>query len=131
MSVESFDPGAAAAAFDAALADQLLSLVQDCHLAEELTVQADQAAAFASLAAHNGWAAHMRTLSDDQLKDLICVFTLGEAQFPAWQAGDKSPVIIAVRELKDRGTYPVELTRWIKSHTDNRFLPHGNLMDRL
>ena len=26
---------------------------------------------------------------------------------------------------------PADLTRWIKAHTTNRFLPHGSLMERL
>ena len=40
-------------------------------------------------------------------------------------------MIPLVRELKRRGAYPAELTAWIKANTDNRFLPYGNLMDRL
>jgi hypothetical protein len=40
-------------------------------------------------------------------------------------------VIAIVRELRHRGSYPKELTAWIKAHTTNRFLPYGSLADRL
>lgn len=56
--------------------------------------------------------------------------TLAE-RLPGGEVGAKSPVIVMARELKVRGDYPETLTKWIKAHTRNRFLPHGNLMDRL
>ena len=75
------------------------------------------------------------TLAADQtsavIEDLIRLFTLAESAFPAWEAGARSPVVPLAKLLKARGDYPKELTRWIKSNTDNRFLPHGSLMDRL
>jgi hypothetical protein len=62
---------------------------------------------------------------------LIRLFTLGEGQFSTWQAGAKSAVVKLVRVLKQRGEMTPELTTWIKANTDNRFLPYGDLMDRL
>ena len=73
----------------------------------------------------------VRQLPSDSLVALIRLFTLGEGQFSAWQAGAKSAVVKLVRVLKQRGEMTPELTRWIKANTDNRFLPHGDLMDRL
>ena len=43
----------------------------------------------------------------------------------------KSAVVKLVRVLKQRGEMTPELTSWIKANSDNRFLPHGDLMDRL
>lgn len=61
---------------------------------------------------------------------LIRFFTLAEAQLSGWEAGSKSPVIWLCRELKKRGAFPdAELIAWIKDHTDNKFLPYGNLLD--
>lgn len=61
----------------------------------------------------------------------IRFLTLAEAQLPGFEAGAKSPVVPLARVLRQRGEYPADLTRWIKAHTTNRFLPHGSLMDRL
>ena len=47
------------------------------------------------------------------------------------EVGAKSPVITLVRLLKKRNAYPNYLTEWIKSHSNNRFLPYGSLADRL
>ena len=47
------------------------------------------------------------------------------------EVGAKSPVITLVRLLKKRNAYPNDLTEWIKSHSNNRFLPYGSLADRL
>ena len=77
------------------------------------------------------WQAATEPLEDGQIEHLIRVLTLAEEQFSGWQAGAKSPVIVLVKVLKSRGSYDRSLTQWIKSNSNNRFLPHGSLMDRL
>ena len=68
-------------------------------------------------------------LDDEQIRKLVRFFTLAEEQLPGWEAGDASPVIWLCRILKQRDQFPdKELTRWIKDHTKNRFLPYGSLM---
>lgn len=62
---------------------------------------------------------------------LIRLLVLAEQRFPAWEAGADSPVIPLARALKQRGTYPADLTAWIRANSRNRFLPYGSLMDRL
>jgi hypothetical protein len=76
------------------------------------------------------WSVMAASLDEAELENLIRLFTLAE-RLPGWSAQAKSPVIPLARELKARGRYPEALTGWIKSHTDNRFLPYGSLMDRL
>lgn len=76
---------------------------------------------------HEAAAAH----DDEDLVTLIKVLTVAEAKVPGCDAGAQSPVIPLAAELRRRHAYPDDLTAWIKSHTRNRFLPHGNLMDRL
>lgn len=61
----------------------------------------------------------------------IRFLTLAEARLPGFEAGAKSPVIPLARVLRRRGEYPADLTAWIRAHSDNRFLPHGSLLDRL
>jgi hypothetical protein len=77
------------------------------------------------------WAAAAEPLEDDDIVALIRLFTLAEPRLPGWESGDASPVVPLTALLKRRGAYPADLTAWIKANTDNRFLPHGNLMDRL
>ncbi len=77
------------------------------------------------------WAEPSQSLDDDQVIALIRFYTLAEGRFPDWKAGANSPVIVLARALRSRGAWPAELNAWIRSNTDNRFLPYGSLMDRL
>ena len=61
----------------------------------------------------------------------IRFFTLAEARLPGFEAGAKSPVIPLARVLRERDEYPADLTAWIKANSENRFLPHGSVLDRL
>ena len=75
------------------------------------------------------WAQAATQLPDDAIIALVHFFTLIEAH-PGWEAGSKSPVVWLCRELKRRGLFPdKELIQWIKSNTDNKFLPYGNPLD--
>ena len=69
--------------------------------------------------------AELRSVAD--LDHLIRVFTLIEA-LPGWDAGSKSPVIPLVKILKARDQFDPELRKWIKSNTDNRYLPYGSAL---
>jgi len=77
------------------------------------------------------WAAAVEPLADAEIVALIQVFTRGERDIPGWEAGAKSPVVPMVRELKKRARFEPSLSSWIKNNSNNRFLPHGSLMDRL
>jgi hypothetical protein len=70
-------------------------------------------------------------LPDADLDALARLYTLAEARDPAWEAGARSPVIAFFAELKARGADTAELASWIRAHSENRFLPHGSLQDRL
>jgi hypothetical protein len=67
-------------------------------------------------------------LNNDGLISLIRLFTLAEKQLPGWDGGKLSPVIYLVRILKQRSGFEAELRRWIKSNTDNRYLPNGAVL---
>ncbi len=129
MSVDSFDPASLSAALDPKLVERLLTYAPDSEA--RLDLPAEQVALFAPLVIHADWPEVAEQCSDEQLHLLARIFTVGEMQYPSWSAGDKSAVIAIVRVLKARGAFTTEDKRWIKSHTDNRFLPHGNLMHRL
>lgn len=132
MSVGSWDP-AAAASLNAAEIERLL--IAAGQLQEDtFGLDAAEIARFAPLARHEGnvdWRSAAGTLSDDAIEALIRLFTQAEQRFPSWESGPRSPVVPLAAELKARGAYPSDLTRWIKANTSNRFLPHGSLLDRL
>lgn len=71
-------------------------------------------------------------LESEDLDALIRLFTLIESH-PGWEAAERSPVIALFRVLRSRlGREATdELAAWVKARSDNRFLPHGSLQDRL
>ena len=68
------------------------------------------------------------TLSDEELISLVRFFTLAVMQLPGWDGGKQSPVIYLVRILKQRGAFTPVLRQWVKTNTDNRYLPNGALL---
>ncbi len=75
------------------------------------------------------WKMPLSTLGDAELVALVRFFALAEIELPGWEAGKRSPAIACARELRSRGSYPGELTRWLRKHSNNRFLPYGSLLD--
>lgn len=131
MSVESWEPGSRS--IRSADVDRLVEASE--HLeAQDFGLSADEIARFAALARHEGaldWEAAAGPLPSAAIEGLVRLFTLAEMRFTGWESGARSPVVPMVAILKARGDYPSTLTRWIKEHTSNRFLPHGSLLDRL
>jgi hypothetical protein len=137
MTVESWDPGGSGAELTPAALDLLQNAAR--RLEEpDFGLDAQQVRALAPVArqarrAKPGadWAEAAEALSADAIVALIRLFTLAESRLPGWESGDCSPVVPLVTSLKRRGSFPSELTGWIKANSDNRFLPHGNILDRL
>lgn len=127
MSVGTFDPGAANQEIDLDLVRELLQQFSG----ESIELDKAGELRFSILARHKGWAAACDQLEPEELKRLAKVFTLLEGQYSSFSAGSDSPVILIVRALKNHGLWEKSDTQWVKAHTDNRFLPHGSLMDRL
>jgi hypothetical protein len=59
---------------------------------------------------------------------LIRFFTLAERDWSGWEAGKSSPVIPLVALLKRKQQFEPDFRRWIKQHTDNRYLPNGAVL---
>lgn len=132
MAVDSFDPATMRPNLTPEVLTELVGLAD--RLAEPCYGMDATAIRRTAVFARHGsvdWAATAVTLTVQDLQALIKVFAKGEKEIPGWEAGAKSPVIPLVRELKKRGAYSPELTTWIKANSENRFLPHGSLMDRL
>jgi len=79
----------------------------------------------------SSWHPLLSEVAPEDLIGLLKFFTLAEQHFDSWQAGARSPVIAIAKVLREKSAYPNDLTAWIRAHSDNRFLPHGSLMDRL
>ena len=127
MPVGTFDPNDTQNQFDAMLARELIDLFDG----EEITLGKAGELRYAILARHEGWSEGVAQFLDEELISLAKIFTLPERQYATFSAGADSPVIAIVRALKERGVWSKGLTQWVKARTDNRFLPHGSLMDRL
>ncbi|MEC8075660.1 MAG: hypothetical protein VX122_05860 [Pseudomonadota bacterium] len=128
---QQFDPSQASAELGNALVEQAISAAHAQDEGAQLCLTTDEVAALVPAITHAGWSTVAQDLSTQDLVALIRLFTLGEGQFSSWQAGAKSAVIKLVRVMKARKEMAPELTAWIKTNSDNRFLPHGDLMDRL
>ena len=73
------------------------------------------------------WLAAVADLDSDSLRHLVRFYTVAE-NLPGWHSGHLSPVIVFARLLRQRGEkLDRDLLLWIRSHSDNRFLPYGPL----
>ena len=77
------------------------------------------------------WESFAITQDSELLVGWIKALTLLERDVTGFELGDKSPVITLHRILKSRNDLPDDLNDWIKQHTNNRFLPYGNLFERI
>ena len=133
MTVGSFDPGGeTAGALSPADLDTLLAASGDLDR-DKFGLSDHEIARLGRLARTDGadWAAAVDGLGSDQIEALIRLLVLAEARLPEFESGDRSPVVPLARLLRSRKAYPARLTPWIRAHSNNRFLPHGSLMDRL
>ena len=118
--------------------EQSLSMTGLTGLLEQLPVDALQslegltADAFEAqrnwikLPAQNWGAAEALPL--EHIRQLIRFFTLAEYHWAGWEAGKLSPVIPLVAQLKQRDAFDATFRRWIKTNTDNRYLPNGAIL---
>ena len=77
------------------------------------------------------WRVFIRDVDSQTLVDWMKALTVLERDLSGFELGDRSPVIAFYRELKNRDAVPEGFVKWIRAHTTNRFLPYGNLFDRI
>ncbi|HEY9036615.1 MAG TPA: hypothetical protein VIM96_07870 [Pseudomonadales bacterium] len=84
-------------------------------------------AAYMLVAASN-WQAAVKHYDADAIWHLMRFLAMAEMHLPGWQAGADSPVIHLNKALKKRG-HPLntEQLQWLRTHSDNRFIPNGAL----
>jgi hypothetical protein len=137
MTVESWDPSAGSVMLTEAMLARLLQASKNLDEPDfGFDPQEIRKLAPVARQARRGrpgvdWVAIAERLADADLVALVRLFTLAESRLAGWESADGSPVVPLVAVLNRRGSRPADLTGWIKANSDNRFLPHGNLMDRL
>ena len=134
MTLGSWDPKTAEAtasfSIDPQQLQHFIQLANDDQLddlAEQLDdTQIQQQAALMQLPEAD-WLTACEDLPSSELLALIHFFTVAE-MLPGWQCGEKSPVIWLTKIIKKRGEkLDKELLVWIRTNSNNRFLPYGSL----
>jgi hypothetical protein len=134
MTLGSWDPDAAQASAEFSIDQQQLQQFIELADNDQLDTlstqlsadQIQQQAALMQLPEGN-WITASESLNHEQLVALIRFFTCAET-LPGWQCGEKSPVIWLTKALKQRGEkLDRDTLLWIRSNSDNRFLPYGSL----
>jgi|TARA_Y100000310_G_scaffold344475_2_gene457436 hypothetical protein len=114
---------------DHSMLQRFIELIRDGHLedlADHLSGSDRSGGAFLMKLEQPSWD-FAEQYSDEEIEHLIRFFTLAEQHVSGWQGGKRSPVIWLVKILKKRQAFAAELSSWIKSHTDNRYLPYGSI----
>ena len=130
MTVESWDPSTTS------LTSRHREILNHAatHLDEEPIQLKDEEQAqlrLVMLVDSEAWLSFVELESDSAIETWIKVLTLVERDLNGFEAGARSPVLTLIKVLKSRDALPDDLFMWIKSHTQNRFLPYGSLADRL
>ncbi|WP_396587099.1 hypothetical protein [Bermanella sp. R86510] len=124
MSVDSWQPITPATQLDTAQIEQLLNLSQLDH--DNLTAELDWIQPLVHAKAEI-WQQTSQNLSAEQLVSLIRFFTQLE-KTQNWDLAGASPVIPLFKAYKQQHGVDRELVKWVKSHTDNKYLPFGPLV---
>ena len=77
------------------------------------------------------WQGFVTDKTSDDLVSWIKVWVKLESDSSGFDVGSKSPVIPLFSQLRKRQEVPSDLVAWIRSNSQNRFLPYGSLADRL
>ena len=109
--------------------DRLLSALPHGSLEELIDYSAEDFRAYRSWMSETttAWAV-CEALEAASIQQLIRFFTLAERDWSGWEAGKSSPVIPLVALLKRKQQFEPDFRRWIKQHTDNRYLPNGAVL---
>jgi len=135
MSVDSWDPEIAKQAGSYHLDIELIIQIADhsqgtepCSSKNFFSDSDRQQHSLMMKQSRDAWFDIAAKLSSEQTLALIKFLTLAEMELSDWEAGEHSPVIYLVKYLRQQGT-PIErdFLIWIKSNTDNRYLPNGPL----
>ena len=77
---------------------------------------------------NSSWESAGSSVESSTVINWIKALVVLEETISGFEFGDKSPVIVLFRILKQRRDIPPNFINWIRQHTSNRFLPYGNLL---
>lgn len=126
MTVDSWQPIQAVTQISAQDLEKLLLCAQSTDLTQNLTADFKWIQPLAMLAPQK-WTEICQSLNNTQLISLIKLFCKAEQDL-TWDLGDKSPVIALFKFYRKQAGIDKELVQWVKSHSDNKFLPFGPLL---
>lgn len=126
MTVDSWQPVQAATQIEANDLEKLLQCAQTTDFTQNLTAECKWIQPLAMLATKK-WDEICQSLNNEQLISLIKLFCKAEQDLN-WDLGDKSPVIALFKFYRKQSGIDKELVKWVKNHSDNKFLPFGPLL---
>ena len=126
MTVDSWQPVQPATQIQAPELDKLLQCALTTDLTLNLTSDFKWIQPFAMLDAKK-WGVICPSLDTEQLIALIKLFCKAEKDLN-WDLADKSPVIVLFKHYRKQSGIDKPLVQWVKSNSDNKFLPFGPLL---
>lgn len=126
MTVDSWQPTPVPTKIEPDDLERLLASASDFKSNENFTPELNWIQPLA-MADHSIWQNTVQSLNDDELIGLIKLLTVVEAQ-NNWDLGEKSPVIAIFKSYKKKSGVNRELVKWVKSNSDNKYLPFGPLI---
>ncbi len=73
------------------------------------------------------WSQSAQNLQETELTALIRLLTLLEEKHN-WNMAEKSPVIALFKALRKKSGIDKELVQWVKTNSENKYLPFGPLL---
>ena len=126
MTVDSWQPAPVPTKIESNDLEKLLAAASDFKSNENFTPDLDWIQPLA-MADHVIWQDTVQSLNDEDLIALIKLLTVTEAK-SNWDLGEKSPVIPVFKTYKKKSGVNRELVKWVKEHSDNKYLPFGPLI---
>lgn len=126
MTVDSWQPTPTPQAISAEDLKRLLICASDFQIHKNFTPEFDWIQPFAQVDA-SIWQNAVENLNDEQLIEVIKLLTSLETS-KNWDLAEKSPVIAVFKAYKKKSGVNRELVKWVKTHSDNQYLPFGPLL---
>ena len=126
MTVDSWQPTPTPQAISAEDLKRLLICASDFQTHKNFTPEFDWIQPFAQVDA-SIWQNAVENLNDEQLIEVIKLLTSLETS-KNWDLAEKSPVIAVFKAYKKKSGVNRELVKWVKTHSDNQYLPFGPLL---
>lgn len=111
------------------LAAQVEQFEQDAQLETLMDPQQSQQLRSWTQLSEAQWLPILEQINQPQLLQIATFYVVAEAKLSGWECGDSNPAIWIFRYLKKTAQLPEKhIIKSLKSKTDNRFIPYGNVL---